>query len=136
MTTEYRKPLPLRSEENAPYLDGLKRRALLLQRCGVCSKYRYPPSMHCPSCLSDESASVESSGRGFVYSFIILHQPYHPGFREDLPYNVAVVELEEGPRVVTNITGCANEGVRIGMPVTADYFDATPDCTILKFRPA
>ena len=135
MTTEYRKPLPLRIEENAPYLDGLKRRKLLLQRCRDCVSFRYPPSMHCPNCLSDASEWVPAVGRGSVYSFIILHQPYHPGFRDDLPYNVAVVELDEGPRVVTNIVGCANEDISIGMAVTAQFFDATEEATILKFRP-
>ncbi len=136
MTTEYRKPLPLRTEENAPYLDGLKQRRLLLQRCDGCGKLRYPAAMFCPSCLAEGAQWVEVSGRGTVYSFIILHQPYHPGFRDELPYNVAVVELEEGPRVVTNIVGCANEDIKIGMGVTAEYFDATPEATILKFRPA
>ena len=135
MTTEYRKPLPLRTEENAAYLDGLKQRQLLLQRCAECREYRYPPSMHCPRCLSDRAEWARASGGGSVYSFIILHQPYHPGFRDDLPYNVAVVELDEGPRVVTNIVGCANEDISIGMPVTAEFFDATEESTLLKFRP-
>jgi uncharacterized OB-fold protein len=136
VTTEYRKPLPLRTEENAPYLDGLRAHRLLLQRCGDCSKYRYPPSMFCPWCLSDSLEWVEASGRGSVYSFIILHQPYHPGFRDDLPYNVAVVELAEGPRIVANLTEIDNADIRIGLEVVADYFDATPEATILKFRPA
>ena len=136
MTAEYAKPLPLRTEENAPYINGLKEKQVRLQRCGGCGRFRYPPSQFCPSCLSDEAEWQGVSGRGTVYSFIIVHQLYHPSFREDIPYSVAVVELDEGPRLTANIVGCANDDLRIGMPVQADFFQAAPDAVILKFRPA
>jgi len=136
VTTEYRKPLPLRTDENGPFLDGLRQRKLLLQRCNGCGRTRYPAAMHCAGCLSDGVEWVEASGTGSVYSYIILHQPYHPGFRDDLPYNVAVVELAEGPRLVTNIVRCANEDVRIGMAVRAEFVDVSDEATLLKFRPA
>jgi uncharacterized OB-fold protein len=71
-----------------------------------------------------------------VYSFVIVHQRYDASFAGDLPYNVAIVELEEGPRLVTNIVGCAREDVYVGMPVHVTYEDVTDEFTLPKFRPA
>jgi uncharacterized OB-fold protein len=76
------------------------------------------------------------SGKATVYSFIIVHQRYDPSFAEDLPYNVTVVELEEGPRLVTNLVGIANDQIRVGMPLTITYEDITEEYTLPKFRPA
>jgi uncharacterized OB-fold protein len=70
-----------------------------------------------------------------VYSFTVTHQNQSPGFREELPYVLAIVELEEGPRLMTNVVGCAPDAVRIGMPVQAVFEDVTPEVTLLKFRP-
>jgi uncharacterized OB-fold protein len=136
VTTEYAKPLPQPTDDNGPFLEGLQAGELRLQHCGGCGRYRYPPSRYCPSCLSDNSAWEKASGKGTVYSFIVVHQLYHPGFRDDIPYNVAVVQLDEGPRVTSNITGCANSNVKIGMPVVATFVAVTPEASILKFRPA
>jgi uncharacterized protein len=135
MTAEYLKPLPLPTDENMPFLEGLKEGKVRVQQCSNCSAHRYPAAQFCPHCLSQETEWKEASGRGTIYSFIIIHQLYHPGFRDDLPYNVAVVEFEEGPRIVTNVVGCANEDLRIGMAVTAEIVQATPEAAILKFRP-
>lgn len=136
MTAEYRKPLPLPTDENKDYLEGLRAGQVRVQKCSGCGRFRYPPAQFCPTCLSDMGSWEQLSGRGTIYSYIVLHQLYHPGFRYDLPYNVAVVELNEGPRITTNIVGCRNEDLRIGMAVVAEFFEATPDATILKFRPA
>ncbi len=136
MTTEYAKPLPQPTDDNGPYLEGLQARELRLQKCGGCNRYRYPAARFCPYCLSDEAVWEKVSGAGTVYSFIIVHQLYHPGFRDDIPYNVAVVQLNEGPRVTSNIIGCANSDVKIGMKVTAEFVAVTPEASLLKFRPA
>jgi uncharacterized OB-fold protein len=134
-TTEYSKPLPVRDAENAPYYDALQRHELRLQRCPN-GHFRYPVSPVCPDCLSPEFSWELVSGRGTVYSFIVVHQVYDPGFKDEVPYNVAVVELAEGPRLVTNIVGCRNEDVRVGMAVAVRYEDATPEFTLVKFAPA
>lgn len=134
--TEYQKPLPVRTEENAPYWDSAKRHALELQRCGGCGRFRYPPSAFCPHCLSEEAEWQPASGKAAVYSFIIVHQRYDPSFADDLPYNVAIVELDEGPRLVTNIVGCRNEDIHVGMPLVITYADVTEEFTLPKFRPA
>jgi uncharacterized OB-fold protein len=134
-TAEYQKPLPRRTEENAPFLDGLKAGEIRLQHCGGCGRCRYPAARYCPSCLSDRVEWRRASGAGRLYSYIVVHQLYDRAFKDDLPYNVAVVELDEGPRIVTNIVGCANEDLRIGMAVRAEFVPATPEITLLKFRP-
>ena len=131
----YEKPLPVRTEENARYWDSAQRHALELQRCGGCGRFRYPVADSCPYCLSPEVEWQPVSGKAAVYSFIIVHQRYDPSFADELPYNVAVVELDEGPRLVTNIVGCRNEDIRVGMPLMITYEDVTEEFTLPKFRP-
>jgi uncharacterized OB-fold protein len=134
--TSYQKPLPVRTAENGPYWDSAKRHGLQLQQCRGCERFRYPPAKFCPRCLSDETDWREISGRGTVYSFIVVHQRYDPSFAEDLPYNVAIVELEEGPRLTTNVVDCANGDLQVGMAVELTYDDVTEEFTLPKFRPA
>jgi uncharacterized OB-fold protein len=134
--TAYEKPLPVKTEENAPYWDSARAHALELQCCGNCGRFRYPVAPFCPHCLSEEATWKPVSGKATVYSFIIVHQRYDPSFAEDLPYNVTVVELEEGPRLVTNLVGIANDQIRVGMPLTITYEDITEEYTLPKFRPA
>jgi hypothetical protein len=78
---------------------------------------------------------VRSAGRGTVYSFTVTHQNQAPGFRETLPYVLAVVELAEGPRLMTNVVECAPDAVRIGMAVEVVFDDVTPEVTLPTFRP-
>ena len=134
--TAYEKPLPVKTAENAPYWESAKEHALKLPRCGGCAAFRYPPTEFCPRCLSDETEWRAISGRGTIYSFIVVHQRYDPSFADDLPYNVAVVELGEGPRLVTNVVGIDNKDLRVGMPVTITYEDITEEFTLPKFRPS
>lgn len=133
---EYQKPLPVKTEENTRYWESARRHALELQRCGGCGRFRYPPATFCPRCLSHEAEWLPVSGRAAVYSFIVVHQRYDPSFADELPYNVAVVELDEGPRLVTNIIGCRNDEIHIGMPLRLVYEDVTEEFTLPKFRPA
>ncbi len=84
--------------------------------------------------MSSEWAAV--TGRGKVYSFVIFHRAYHPGFAGELPYAVACIELEEGPRLLSNIVGIAPEKVRCDMPVEVVFEEITPDISLPKFRPA
>lgn len=132
----YEKPLPAITEENAPYYASLRQQAMRLQRCAQCQALRYPASAFCPHCLSGEAGWEQVSGRGAVYSWIVMHQIYDPAFRDVAPYNVAIVELEEGPRLTTNIIGCPNDAIQIGMPVVVAYEGVTDEVTLAKFRPA
>lgn len=128
------RPRPAVNRDNAFFFDGAKQHRLLIQRCAGCGVLRHPPGPCCPSCRSLEWDTVEASGRGQVYSFVVNHHPRHPAF--DSPYLVAVVGLAEGTRLITNLTGVAPEDVTIGMPVVLDWLDADPDLTLPVFRPA
>jgi hypothetical protein len=108
---------------------------LLLMKCGACGAFRLPSRQHCDRCLSTDSAWVAASGRGTVRTFGIMHQRYHPAFADDIPYNVTVVELEEGPRLPTNLIGVSNEEIRVGMKVVLEWERHT-DVALPKFRPA
>jgi uncharacterized OB-fold protein len=132
----YRKPLPRIDEESRGYWEALARHEIYLQRCRDCGVLRYYPRALCPECLSSSVTWVRARGAGTVYSFTVTHQNQAPGFREELPYVLAVVELAEGVRVMTNVVGCPPDRVRIGMAVEAVFEDVTPEVTLLKFRPA
>ena len=133
--TEPSKPLPEVTEETRPFWESAKQHALKLQRCTGCSRFRYPPTTFCPDCLGDGVEWTPVSGRATVYSFVIVHQVYHPAFRGDVPYNVTSVEFEEGPRIYSNVVGCANDALQVGMPLALVYEDVTEEITLPKFRP-
>ena len=135
-TTNYRKPLPRIDEESRGWWEALVRRELYVQRCRACGTKRLPPRAVCPACLSSAVEWLRVSGRGTVYSYTVTHQNQAAGFREELPYVLAIVELAEGPRLMTNVVGCAPDAVRIGMPVEVVFDQATPEVTLPKFRPA
>ena len=128
------KPLPLANEDTLEYWEACKRGELRLQRCSDCGHWRFPPSVLCPRCLSERSSWEAISGRGTVYTFIVVHRPQHPAFYEDVPYNVAIVELEEGPRMHSRIVGCTNEEIRIGMPVEVTFEKKNDDVTMPYFK--
>ena len=131
----YRKPLPRVDEESRGWWEALQRHELYVQRCRACGTTRLPPRAVCPVCLSSEVEWVRTTGRGTIYSFTVTHQNQAPGFREELPYVLAIVELAEGPRIMTNIVGCAPADVRIGAAVEVVFDDVTPEVTLAKFRP-
>lgn len=134
--SDYRKPLPLPDEDTWPYWQACREHRLMMQRCDDCGTVRFRPNLVCPRCLSEAATWVELSGRGTVWSFIVVHQPMVPGFGpDDVPYAVACVELAEGPRITTNIVDCPLDQIRIGMPVTVVWDDVTPEVTLPKFRP-
>jgi uncharacterized OB-fold protein len=132
--SSYDKPLPELTEENRPFWDACRTGKLSLQKCRNCGHVRYPVARFCPECLSEDHDWAEMSGRGTVFSYIVFHRAYHPGFKADVPYNVALVQLEEGPRMFSNVVGTPNDAVRIGDAVEAVFDAVTPDVTIPRFR--
>jgi len=134
--TEYSKPLPRPTLISKPFWDGLREEKLLVQRCRSCGRLQHYPRPHCIVCLSQELEWAPMSGKGTVYSFTIVRRAAHPAFAADVPYVLAVIELQEGPHVTGNVVGTPPEAVRIGMPVTAVFDHVTPDVTLLKWRPA
>ena len=132
----YEKPLPIINEDNAPYWEYAKKHELRMQKCTRCGYIRFPVSIVCPKCHSMEAEWTRLSGRGKGYSYIIYHQAYHPSYKDDIPYAVAIIQLDEGPRMESNITGCQMEDIKIDMPVEVYFDDVTEDISLPKFKPA
>jgi uncharacterized OB-fold protein len=131
----YDKPLPDITEENRPFWESCARGQLSLQRCRACSRFRYPISPVCPACLATESEWTAVSGRGRVFSYVIFHQVYHRAFQDDVPYNAALVQLDEGPFMFSNVVGVPNEALTCDMPVTVVFERATEHVTLPRFEP-
>ncbi len=130
-----RKPLPAISLLNKPYWEGLSKRELRLQKCDGCGKVWYPPSPLCPWCWSRSFTWTLTSGRGRVTSWVVFHHSYFSSFEAEVPYNVAEVELEEGPRLLTNLVGVRNDAIHAGMPVEIVFEAVTDEITLAKFKP-
>ncbi|WP_426958430.1 Zn-ribbon domain-containing OB-fold protein [Muricoccus radiodurans] len=109
-------PKPELDELTRPYWDGLAEGVLRFQRCAACGHAWLPPRDACPRCLSAEAVWEAAGGGGRVVSWVVFHKAYHDAFADRVPYNVAIVELEEGPRLITNILG-PNGRLRVGLPV-------------------
>ena len=131
-----RKPVPEPDEISRPFFEGTLRGELMLQRCADCGTFLALGSRLCTQCLGERLEWTPVSGRGTLFTFGIMHQRYHPGFAAETPYNVAVVELAEGPRLQTNIVGVKNEDLRVGMPVTVTFERVSEAVALPKFKPA
>lgn len=136
MNTKLTKPLPTISDFNRPYWDATRNRQLKLQRCEECRMYWAPAGPVCPHCFSERYEWAQMSGKGSISSWVVFHKLYIPSFEGELPYNVAFVQLEEGPRIISNIVGAENSGLRIGMPVKVTFEQLTDDVVLPKFCPA
>ncbi|MGB2800569.1 MAG: Zn-ribbon domain-containing OB-fold protein [Dehalococcoidia bacterium] len=132
--TNYNKPLPRITSLTKEFWEGCKRHELLIQRCKDCGTYHHYPRSMCPDCGSWNAEWAKVSGRGKVYTYIVAVQPFHPAFSGDVPYAVAIVELEEGVRMVSNIMDCEPDDIYIGMPVEVVYDDVTEEVTLPKFK--
>jgi uncharacterized OB-fold protein len=133
---DYKKPIPIPDEASRPFFDGAKQHKLMIQRCSACGTWHWPVISHCPACLSSDISWAQASGKGTLYTFALMHQILHPGFAPEVPYNVAEIDLEEGVRVTSTIVGCANDDLRIGMPLEVTFEDITDEVSLPKFKPA
>lgn len=133
----YRKPIPVPTPETQFFWDKCKEHELWLQRCETCQHVFFYPRMHCPECLSEDVPGFRASGKGILWTYMINHRPV-PGFEDDGPYAIAVVQLEEGPRMMSNIVGIENtpENLVLDMPLEVVFEDATEEISIPKFKPA
>lgn len=134
-TSNYNKPVPIPDEASKPFFDGAREHLLLLQQCSACRAVMWPVKSRCDNCLSPDVTWVPASGRGTLYSFALVHQVYHPGFASEAPYNVAQVDLEEGLRILTNIVGCSNADLHIGMSLQVTFEEISDEVTLPKFKP-
>ncbi len=127
-------PLPRPTDLSKPHWDGCRDGVLRVQRCSACDAYVFIPQPICTACQGDDLEWVESSGRGRVYSFTTVHRPPRAEF--EVPYVVAIVELEEGWHMLTNIIGCAADAVQVDMPVEVCFERMSEEITLPRFRPA
>ena len=131
---EYTKPLPVIEPWNAPYWQAAKRHEFVAQKCRACGYIHLPPGPVCTNCLSDDKEWTLLSGKGTIYSYGVYHQLWHQGFKEDIPYNVALIELAEGPQIISQVIGCANDELTCCAAVEVAFDDVTPEVTLPKFR--
>ena len=119
------RPLPQPDTESREFWEGVKTRQFRLQRYRDCQRFRFYPRAVCPHCLS-----------GTIYSYTGCHRPAGEAFAPDVPYIVALVDLAEGVRLMSNLIGCPPEQARVDLPVEIVFEDASPDIALHKFKPA
>jgi hypothetical protein len=132
---EPQRPRPKATPETKHFWEGTQAGELRLQRCDKCAKTYFPPRPFCPACSSREVTMFKASGKGLLYSYVIHHRPA-PGFTP--PYSIAVVELDEGPRLMTNIVDCPQtpEALQLDMKLEVTFEKLDDTITLPLFRPA
>ena len=133
---EWRKPIPGITGETKPFWDAARRDELMIQHCDECNKYQWYPRGFCSNCWSQNIKYVKASGKGTVWTYTVTYQNRSPGFNEEVPYVLALVELEEGVKLFTNIIECRIQDVSIGMPVQVTFVPATQEIHVPMFKPA
>ncbi len=131
----YEKPLPRPDADTEPFWQGCRQHLLRFQKCGMCGHVRWPPSLICPVCYSEKAEWITASGKGKVHTFAIFHQAYHEAFVEKIPYVTAIVALQEGPHILTNIVGCEPDQIECDMPVEVTWENITDDFSLPRFKP-
>jgi uncharacterized protein len=136
--SEYVKPVPQPDGTTRPFWESMRAHQMKIQKCNDTGKFFFYPRGLSPFTLSDNISWEAVSGKGVIHALTIVHQNRAPGFAEEVPYVVAMVELEEGARLMTNIVDVEAdpEHVKIGMPVEIVYEDISEEITLPKFRPA
>lgn len=131
------RPVPEADPDSAPFWEGVNRGRLVIQRCSGCGRHRFPPGEVCPECLGREAEWTEVSGRGRVYSWIVVRHPIpREVFADEVPYVVALIDLEEGVRIASNLIGIEPDAVRDGMAVEVIFRRCGNDRQLHAFRPA
>lgn len=128
------RPAPDLGPEAEPFWDATREHRLVIQHCPDCDRLQHPPRAFCAGCLATDLPFVEVSGRGTVYSSTVVRRPANPAFADLVPYVYALVDLDEGVRLVSSVVGCDPESVTIGRRVRATFEDGD-DATIVLFTP-
>ena len=131
----YDKPTPQMEPEAKPFWEHLRQHQMHIQKCQTCDKWFFPPSTHCPNCLTEEVAWEPVTGTGTVWASVTMHRSYRPAYENEIPYNLSIIELDEGAKVWANVVECQPEDVHIGMNVRVCYDDVTDDLTLARFVP-
>lgn len=128
------KPLPKPTPGAEQYWESATREEFVLPHCRDCDQVFFYPRLWCPGCFSQNLDWRQASGRGRVYSFSVVHQAPFPAYQADVPYVLAVIELEEGPRMMANVLHCDPQEVRVGLAVEVT-FEARGEMKIPQFQP-
>ncbi|HEV2579562.1 MAG TPA: Zn-ribbon domain-containing OB-fold protein [Ktedonobacteraceae bacterium] len=129
------RPLPTVTEVNRPFWEGCRQGKLLLQYCDACQQSQFYPRLYCMRCGGQQVRWIEASGRGVVYSYTVIRQNKSPEFRDDVPYNVALIELEEGPHMMSNVIDIAPDDLRVDLPVVVVFDPVSDEISLPRFRP-
>jgi uncharacterized OB-fold protein len=119
-----------------PYWEAGRRRELCFQRCAACKTWRHPPGPMCPACLSLESEWAPASGRATLLSWVVVHPPVLPAWKERTPFVVVLVQCEEGPRTMGNLLGATADDLRMDMPMMVDFAPSPDGDLVPQWRPA
>ena len=135
-----KKPLPAITTEAKPFWEAAATQKLMMQRCGSCAAYVWTPRPSCVECGSDDLKWTAMSGKGQVYSFTVIRQVVgraaSKAFEPDIPYVIAWIDLDEGPRMISNVIGCPVQDVELAMRVSVIFEQQSPDIWLPKFKPA
>ena len=135
MTQHLGKNIPTPTAGTQAYWDACHNHQLKIQRCADCQHYQFYPRIICTQCMSERLDWVEVSGQAQIISYTVVARAVAKAYEMDVPYIVALVALDEGPTMMTNIIDCSPEMVRVGMPLMVCFEDWTDEITIPKFRP-
>jgi uncharacterized OB-fold protein len=136
---DFTKPLPQITSEAQPFWDAAAKQQLVMQRCQDCHAYIWTPRPVCFECGSERLEWTQLSGKGEIYSFTVIRQVVgraaSQAFEKDIPYVIAWIDLEEGPRMISNVIGCPVEDVKIGMKVSVEFEQQSAEIWLPKFTP-
>ena len=133
MSDTIARPEPAPTAETAPYWEAAAESRLLIQRCQSCTRHQFYPRAFCMACLSDRLEWVESAGLGRIYTFTICRIPANPSMKDKVPYAVAVIDLDEGVRMLTDIVDCPIDQIRIGARVEVRFERISSTCVLPQF---
>lgn len=131
----YKKPLPVVQPWSKPFWESARQHKLMIQKCNDCGRNIFYPRKQCPECWSVNLGWFQASGKAKIYSYSVTMAGVEERFAEDLPYILALVDLEEGIRMMTNIVDCKPDEVYIGMDVKVFFKDVTEEFSLPMFRP-
>ncbi|MDR3557375.1 MAG: Zn-ribbon domain-containing OB-fold protein [Syntrophobacteraceae bacterium] len=132
---DFIKPLPAPAAWSKPFWEGARQHKLLLKKCKSCGHIDHPPYLYCTECSGEECEWIETSGKATLYSYAVNVYGVPFAFMEDLPYVLALVDLAEGPRMISNIVGCAPEDLQNGMELEVVFDDVSAEITLPKWKP-
>ena len=134
--TAMRFDLPQPDLETQPFWDAARDGRLMIKRCTACERFHFYPRPFCPHCWSDAVEWVEANGRAKLYTWSVVHRNDLPPFPDRVPYVAAIVDLDEGPRMMTNVVDCDFAALEVGMILEAVFHPTSDEVTIVQFRPA